>query len=252
MYAFYKKSDIIHQRIYSPFILLMGLVWLQLGTAFEIGSHNYTSDWGLEIQTTDLINGSFSFFNYGANNINAIALKKKGVPLLRCPKLGFDKGIVNGLVNGLVDVIANLGDLYLAAATISQPILYMMLGREGSNSILIPASTFAGVFTLLRLWQNLGPNKYTFWGGTLYLVLALSGVFFNVLYSMICVEFLHVAIGGSFVSSMIPFTVALWNAELPGPNSENGELAKHVVAFATSLFSAGSKRDGLNENTPLV
>jgi len=230
----------------------MGLVWLQLGTAFEIGSHKYTSNWGLEIQLTDLINGSFGFFNYGATNINAIALKKKGVPLLRCPKLGFDKGLVNGLVNGLVDVIAILGDLFLAVATISQPFLYFMLGREGANSISIPASSFAGVFTLLRLWQNLGPNKYTFWGGTLYLVLALSGVFFNALYNKTCWQFLHVAIGGSFVSSMIPFTVALWYAELPGPNSENGELAKRLVAFVTSPFSSGSKRDVLNENTPLV
>ena len=80
------------------------------------------------------------------------------------------------------------------------------------------------------------------------MVLALSGVFFNVLYGITCLEFLHVAIGGSFVSSMIPFTVALWNAELPGPNSENEELVKHLVTFVTSW----SKRDVMNENTPLV
>eukprot|EP00984_Skeletonema_dohrnii_P012776 scaffold5217_cov80-Skeletonema_dohrnii-CCMP3373.AAC.1 len=239
--------DIIQQRIYSPFTLMVGLVWLQLGTAFEIGNHYYTSDWALEIATTDLINGSFSFFNFGANNINAIALKKKGVPLLRCP---------DWIINGLVDAVAIIGDLFLLIATIIQPLLYVMLGRVGSNSVLIPSSTVAGVFTLVRLWQHLGPNTYTFWGGTLFLVLALSGVGFNILYGMTCVEFLHVAIGGSFVGSMIPFTIALWNAELPGPTDvDSGEVIKGVVGYVTSLLS-GRKDDagysGLSENTPLV
>eukprot|EP00985_Skeletonema_marinoi_P003170 scaffold1317_cov136-Skeletonema_marinoi.AAC.4 len=242
--------DIIQQRIYSPFTLMVGLVWLQLGTAFEIGNHHYTADWGLEIATTDLINASFSFCNFGANNINAIALKKKGVPLLRCPD--FSKGIINGLV----DVVAIIGDLVLLIATIIQPLLYVMLGRAGSNSVLIPYSSVAGVFTLIRLWQHLGPNTYTFWGGTLFLVFVLSGVGFNVLYSMICVEFLHVAIGGSFVGAMIPFTIALWNAQLPGPTDvDSGEVIKGVVGYVTSLLS-GRKDDagygGLSENTSLL
>jgi len=224
MYALYKKMDIIQQRIYSPFTLMVGLVCIQLGLAFEMGNHHYTTDWGLKIAKTDLINGSFGFFTFGGNKINAIALKKKGVPLLRCPD--FSKGIINGLV----DLVAIIGDLFLLIATIIQPLLYVMLGRAGSNSVSILSSTVAGVFTLIRLWQHLGPNTYTFWGGTLFFVLVLSGVGFNVLYSMICVEFLHVAIGGSFVGAMIPFTIALWNAELPGPTDvDSGEVIKGVV-----------------------
>lgn len=241
--------DIIQQRIYSPFTLIMALLWVQIGTAFEIGSHHYISDWGLEIKTTDLIHGSFSFFNYGTQFIQAIALKKKGVPLLRCPDFG------NGIINGVIDMVAILGDLFLLFMTISQPILYAMMGRE-SSSYLIPFSAAAGVFSLIRLWQNLGPNKYTFWGGTLFLVFALLGVFFDALYAKICVEFLHVAIAGSFACSMIPLSIAVLNAELPGDvDVASDEVIKGAISYAISVLFGRTRSDGaddLNENTPLV
>ncbi len=229
---------------------MLAILWVQLGTAFEIGSHNYTSDWGLDIRKTDLIHGSFSFFNYGTQFIMAIALKKKGVPLFRCPDFS------SGIINGVVDAIAVIGDLFMLVMTIIQPILYAMIGRA-SSSVLIPLTAAAGVFTLIRLWQNLGPNKYTFWGGTLYLAFALLGVFFNVLYEMICVAFIHVAIAGSFACSMIPFIVAVFNAELPGPDvpSDSDEVIKGAIGYVISLLlgrmsSAGAS--GLDENTPLV
>lgn len=227
---------------------MMALLWTQIGTAFEIGSHHYIADWGLAVKTSDLIHGSFSFFNYGTQFILAVALKKKDVPLLRCADFG------DGIINGVVDSIAILGDLFLIIITISQPIVYAMVGRE-SSSFLIPFSVAASVFTLIRVWQNLGPNKYTFWGGTLYVVIALLGVFFAALYEIICVEFIHVAIAGSFACSMIPFIIAVMNAELPGPDVPSDEVIKGAIRYVISLFcgrATSAVAGDLNENTPLV
>lgn len=230
---------------------MLALLWVQIGTAFEIGTHYYIADWGLKIKTTDLIHGSFSFFNYGTQFIQAIALKKKGVPLLRWPDFR------NGIINGVVDMIAIVADLFLLVMTISQPILYAMLGRE-SSSYLIPFTAAAGVFSFIRLWQNLGPNKYTFWGGFLFLACALLGVFFDALYAKICVEFIHVAIAGSFASSMIPFSIAVLNAELPGDvDVASDEVIKGAIRYVISLIlgrmrSASAGAGDLNENAPLV
>ncbi len=38
-YATYAKLDILKKRIFSPFIPLLSIVWLQIGPAFEIAQH---------------------------------------------------------------------------------------------------------------------------------------------------------------------------------------------------------------------
>ena len=215
--------DVIQQRIYSPFILMMAFQWCQVGAALEMGGHHYTADWGLKVSVTDLINGSASFCIYGAQHIQAIALRKRGVPFFRCPNLS------KGILHGLIDMIAIVGDLFLLVTTIFQPVLYSKLGRAGSVSVLIPTSCVAGIFAIFRLWQNLGPNKHTFWGASLFLAFALSGVVGNFLYAATCIEFIHAAIASSFGCSMIAFSIALWHAELPGPDVSSDEVFKGVA-----------------------
>merc|ERR1719343_464757 len=97
-----------------------------------------------------------------------------------------------------------------------RPILYYQLGRQESNSLNTPIALMSGGFSMVRLWFNLGPNDYTKWGGIGYFLVPLGGVAFNIFYSVTCVEAMHLGIGGCFISAVVPFTIAVRNAqELP-------------------------------------
>ena len=62
-----------------------------------------------------------------------------------------------------------------------------------------------------------------------------------------CVEFVHATIGGGFVLSVIPLSVAIWNAELP--KTEEGDDAVNETRNA-ELPKAEEGDDVVNETTP--
>jgi len=122
-----------------------------------------------------------------------------------------------------LDWTAILLDPILAVLIVVNPIVYGVAGRSTSVKALSPLASIAGLFTLFRVWYNLGPNVYTKLGGILFFVLCLCGVFSNVVYNAIDDEWVHALISGSFISSVIPLTVAFWNAESLDPNEEEEE-----------------------------
>jgi len=225
IYAVYRKVAIFQQRIFSPFLLLIGLIWLQIGPAFEIGNHFYVNDWELRESISDMINASFSFFNFGAQNLISLSLRKKGVNFLRKPNFEPEYYYLRGLMECVVIVL----DVLFVVTILIQPALYNTLGRDRSSSVLSPLAGVAGILTLFRLWFNLGPNPYTKWGGIFFLVMALLGVGMFQLYKEICNEIVHIFIGGSFVCSVIPFSVALWNIEsLESISKEDLDSAENI------------------------
>lgn len=216
IWAYMRKLRIIETRIWSPFLLLTGLIWLQVGSALEIGNHFYVNDWELSGFPSDLVNGTFYFFNFGAQYINALALRKKGVPFFRCPSFK------DGIVKGLIDLVAMLFDILMVIAVPITPILYALLGRDVAISVVSAFGAFAGIGSLLRLWRNLGPNIYTLVGGIGFLALALTGVAMTAVYNATGIEWIHIFIGGSFIASLIPFSLAIFYAE-PADEIENIE-----------------------------
>jgi len=78
IWAFLYKYDILRQRIWCPYLLLVGLIFFQIAGAFEIGNHYYEGNWELAGFPSDLVNGSFYFFNFGATYLNALGMRKKG------------------------------------------------------------------------------------------------------------------------------------------------------------------------------
>ena len=216
LWAYTKNYDVIRSRIWSPFLLMTGFVWLQLGAAFEIANHFYINKWQLYEPVSDLINASSSFMIFGAQDLNALSLRKKGLPLCR----PIDKLLS---IDGLLNTVAMLGDFLFIILIPIQPIIYYTIGRQASATVLSPLGAFSGIFTLFRLWFNLGPNKYTKWGGILFFVFAILGVAMNGVYRSTCIEFVHIYIGGSFVTSVIPFGIAILYAEYESSTPEEVE-----------------------------
>lgn len=144
----------------------------------------------------------------------ALCVRKIGVPFIRAPSFK------SGCLAGLIDIVCLVADIIFAITIITMPILYANFGRKGSQKLTIPVNAIAGVFALFRLWFNLGPNKYTMFGGIGYLALSLAGVMALNIYQKECIEFIHIFIGGSFVLSLVPLSVAIWFTD---PSSDEVE-----------------------------
>lgn len=110
----------------------------------------------------------------------------------------------------------------MAALIVVNPIVYATVGRSASVSALSPLAAIAALFTLCRTWINLGPNQYTKLGGILFFVLAMLGVAMLAVYNALDAEWVHALIGGSFIASTIPLSVAFWNAQLLEDGNEDG------------------------------
>jgi len=213
----YAKLDILKQRIWSPLLLFTSSIFLIICPGFEIGDHYFTEPlpWELKEAPSNLINGSFAFFNVGGICLMTLAIRKIGVPFFRVPSFS------NGVLAGLLDLVAMLGDIACAVLVVAQPFLYASLGRLRAQGFTTPINTVSGILILFRLWKNLGPNKYTAIGGIGYLVATLSGVFILKFgYEEKCVEFIHFFIGGSFSLSSIFFSIAVYNAVAPPDDNE--------------------------------
>lgn len=198
IYAFLQNYYRFQQRIYSPFLLMVALTWLLKATSFEIGNHYYVNNWQLFDPKSDLINGTFFFFNFGAQSLLALSLRKEGLSFIR-------KGA------SFLDWLAIILDPIIAILVIVNPIVYVTAGRSTAVATLSPTAAISGIFTLVRVWYNLGPNVYTQIGGIGFFVLAMCGVASNAIYMATDAEWVHLLIGGSFVSSTIPLCIAFFN-----------------------------------------
>jgi len=216
-YCTYSKQAILNQRIYSTFLLFSSLISLIICPGFEIGEHYFTdpNPWEIAVAPSNLINGSFQFFNGTGICLMALAVRKIGTPFFRKPDF-------SDVLAGLIDLVLMVADIFIAIFIVAQPILYFTLGRLEAQTFTNPINGASGILILIRLWQNLGPNRNTLIGGVGYLVMTLLGVFNLVRYEAECVEFIHFYIGGSFGASLIFFCIAVLNAE-PPDNNNDGE-----------------------------
>ena len=246
IWAFLHKYDTLRNRLWSPFILLTGLVWLQIGSALEIGNHYYEGNWELSGFPTDLVNGTFYFFNFGAQYLNALGLRKKGLPFFRWPSSGSG----GRWWHCLIDLTALVFDIIMVAAVFSTAPMYTALGRESASSIISAFGAMAGVGIVFRLWRNLGPNRWTLWGGILFLAFALVGVGMISAYQNTGVEWYHIFIGGMFVVSLIPFTVAILKAEdnLEDINDEEDQEVADSLIVSKAVVLSGDDRTPTFEN----
>lgn len=204
IWAFLYKFDTLQKRIWSPYFLLMGLIFFQIAGAFEIGNHYYEGDWELAGFPSDLINGSFYFFNFGATYLNALGLRNKDVPIFRRPLLS-----AKGFVAGLLDILAMIFDLILVAGFVLTAPFYAAAGREDSSGILSAFAAIGGIATLFRLYYNLGPNCGTLIGGLGWWAMIMVGIVLTSVYKETGYEWLHAVLGSFFVFCLVPITIAI-------------------------------------------
>lgn len=203
IWAFLYKLDTLRNRIWCPYFLLMGLVFFQIAGAFEIGNHYYEGDWELAGSPSDLINGSFYFFNFGATYLNALGLRNKDVPLFRRPLCG------KGFKAGALDFLSMAFDLILVVGFVLTAPFYATAGREDSSGMLSAFAAIGGIATLFRLYYNLGPNCGTLFGGLGWWAMIIVGIVLTSVYKETGYEWLHAVLGSFFVFCLVPITVAI-------------------------------------------
>lgn len=206
VWAILYKLETLQKRIWSPYILLTGIIFLQLGAAFEIANHYYEGNFELKEMKTDFINGVFYFFNFSGNYLNALGLRNASVPFCRLP------GCMGNCRAGWLNFLVLLFDIFMVVGIFITLPIYFTLGRGEAISIVSSFGAIAGIGILFRLWRNLGPNCATLLGGIGFFTMAIVGVIMTSVYQATGIEFLHAFIGGSFVASLIPFTFAILSA----------------------------------------
>ena len=103
-----------------------------------------------------------------------------------------------------LDYIIGAFDILMLVSVPLTGIIYATMGRQGAVSICSAFGGFAGIGTFLRIWWHLD----NFFGGLGFFALAMCGVMMTGVYRSTGIEFLHTFIGGSFIMSVIPFTVS--------------------------------------------
>jgi len=207
IWAFLYKYDTLRNRIWCPYILLMGLVFFQIAGALEIGNHYYEGNWELAGFPSDLINGSFYFFNFGGTYLMALGLRKKGVAIFRRPLC-----CSGGFKAGALDVLAMVFDLILFVGLVLTAPFYAIAGRANASGILSAFAAIGGFAILLRLYANLGPNCGTLFAGICWWVMIACGIVLTGVYKSIGYEWLHAVIGAFFVLSLAPIIIGILSA----------------------------------------
>lgn len=231
LWVFVTKLPVLQQRIWSPFVLLIGFTWHQISSAIEIANHQYEGDWELRGFKTDLINGLFYFFNFGANALMCLGFRTVNQSFWRCHSQGEQRQFQAADSFGVVfDVVIIL----IIPAT---PTLYAVLGRDRAISICSSFGALSGLGSCYRIWKNL----QCLLGGVGFFGLAMVGVAMTGVYRSTCIEWLHVFIGGPFVLSMVPVTLAMMMAEAPSSQlTESDETPSDATPDAEPGVSVGS------------
>merc|ERR1719330_1576965 len=113
-----------------------------------------------------------------------------------------------------------IGDGICAFGFLLVPILYGVIGREGMSGLPTVATALAGILLAYRLGASLGGAFWMYLRGVIFFLLTnLAVILFNV-YKSNGVEYLHMFIGGSFVSSTVPMALCWWYVPPPSKIDE--------------------------------
>mmetsp|Transcript_10880 Transcript_10880/g.22063 ORF Transcript_10880/g.22063 Transcript_10880/m.22063 type:complete len:151 (-) Transcript_10880:55-507(-) len=137
-----------------------------------------------------------------------LGLRQAGVPFFRACSAG------NGEQSKWQCFAAWVGtvfDVFMVLSIPATPVVYALGGREKAVSICSAFGAYAGIGNLYRLWKNVG----SLWGGVGFFSLAMVGVLMTAVYKSTGIEFLHLFIGGSFIMSVVPFTLAMKFSTMP-------------------------------------
>ena len=126
---------------------------------------------------------------------------------------------------------------------------YGVAGRSVANTALSPIAGVAGLFTLFRVWKNLGPNRWTLWGGIGFFALAIMGVVSFSIYNSTEAEWVHIFIGGCFVCSTFPLSAAFYHAQsLQTSSAEQQTALEGVLGDVENKISIESSNISTNDD----
>mmetsp|Transcript_11382 Transcript_11382/g.22676 ORF Transcript_11382/g.22676 Transcript_11382/m.22676 type:complete len:126 (+) Transcript_11382:208-585(+) len=125
------------------------MVYLQIGSGIEIANHFYEGNFELDEFKSDLVNGTFYYFNFGAQALMVLGLRQAGVPFFRACSAG------NGEQSKWQCFAAWVGtvfDVFMVLSIPATPVVYALGGREKAVSICSAFGAYAGIGNLYRLW----------------------------------------------------------------------------------------------------
>jgi len=114
----FEKMEILKKRIYSVFLLEVGIIYCAVASMPELASHIYTMNWNLCYDTIES-DGILLFYIFLSAGFSAItiSLRKAGLPLIRCP-------------SGCWDAVTLLVDWALIVLSLGISFVYSTFGKD--------------------------------------------------------------------------------------------------------------------------
>eukprot|EP00518_Triparma_eleuthera_P004814 CAMPEP_0182464368 /NCGR_PEP_ID=MMETSP1319-20130603/8572_1 /TAXON_ID=172717 /ORGANISM="Bolidomonas pacifica, Strain RCC208" /LENGTH=139 /DNA_ID=CAMNT_0024664009 /DNA_START=190 /DNA_END=610 /DNA_ORIENTATION=+ len=103
------------------------MVYLQIGSGIEIANHFYEGNFELDEFKSDLVNGTFYYFNFGAQALMVLGLRQAGVPFFRACSAG------NGEQSKWQCFAAWVGtvfDVFMVLSIPATPVVYALGGGK--------------------------------------------------------------------------------------------------------------------------
>jgi len=200
LWVIYVKMDVLKERIYSPFLLLVGIMCLAIGSMSEVDNHSFALNWNACYDTAETLSKLYFYtFVGGGCACLPIGLRKKDLPLVRNP-------------TGNFDWYCFLGDWILIIFTIVTPLAWVYKGQVLAQNIFIITQCAGLLIGVPYIFLHLGPSRMHLVVGFLsYLSAFVGAVPVNLLLRASGIQLVHGLLAVFFDGQVLGIMYCIYN-----------------------------------------
>lgn len=214
MWCIMERLEILKKRIYSPFLLITGFVYCAIASMPEVASHIFAMNWNAcyDSVASDSILLFYIFLSLGFSSIT-IALRPKGLRLIRCPRDFWD------LVNFICDIA-------IIVLSVGIGPIYFITGKGFVVTLFIIVQSISSIIGIFRINSQLGPSKKMFFLGAISeLSASVIAIPLNLYIQKSGNQVLHGFLACAFVLNQFGIAICIFNVMDPDPSDRGIELS---------------------------
>jgi len=146
LWCVYVKLDMLKERIYSPFLLMVGILFLAVGSMAEDVNHSTAMNWNACYDSAENFAKLYFYIFVGTGNAcMPIALRKKDSPLVRTP----------------TDSTAwyfFIGDWFTIIFTAITPLVWIFIDQKTCMRVFVFTQIGGTAIGIPYIYLNLGPS----------------------------------------------------------------------------------------------
>jgi len=194
----------------------------------EVCSHIFAMNWNMCYDSA-ASGGTLLFYIFLSAGFGGttIAIRKKDVPLWRCPR-------------GFWDLVSFLVDWIIIVLSLGIGFVYAFMGKATTIVVFIVVQSVAAIVGIPRLYYNLGPTKKMFWLATFAeLAAVVIAIPLNLYMVTTGEQYLHGVLALSFILNQFGIGLCILDIVDVEPNRKSGEETP-LVGGETTSYDTGA------------